>query len=591
MESVDFNPADDARHADAAADAAGRTAAGAAAVASEGAFGYSSGSVCDRSSAADAYAAAPLLNCLLREAAERTGGGEGATRSYRLLGSGRLLRVRAGRRPEGPELRTSGGWHPLSHTELVKLVSDELRQYTGVSNDELPVEIADSREAVASLLAARAAAEPPRDPYVRSEQSLVMGHPHHPAPKARGGAPAASWLPYAPEAYARFPLVFLGLREDQVVEEGGPGAAAAIDSLAAARGGPHVPAGYRLLPAHPWQLDLVGGRRAVREAFADGRLLRLGTGRRPVWPTASIRTLYVPGGGGPAEGRADAGGAFQAGAGTGDHVDVDGDGDGDGGGDLFVKLSLDVRITNDVRRLWRHDLLKLRRTDAAVEAGFAELRRSGSRAAWLPDRGYRTAAFAFEELAVLVRDGLRPHREPGLTPLLAAALAEGYRGSPLAGTSDPAGWWRAYLRQVVPPVLHLFARHGIVLEAHLQNTLVAVDAAGVPAQALFRDAEGVKLLPDIERGAAWQRLVYCLVVNHLTEVAGALAECHPEAAAGLWPAARAEFRRFDAAHGLPEIAALLAAPTLPAKTNLLLRWTRADGAEARYLPLPNPLHC
>lgn len=176
-----------------------------------------------------------------------------------------------------------------------------------------------------------------------------------------------------------------------------------------------------------------------------------------------------------------------------------------------------------------------------------------------------------------------------MSPLLAAALAEGYPGSPLEATADPVGWWRAYLRQVVPPVLHLFARHGVVLEAHLQNTLVAVDAAGVPAQALFRDAEGVKLLPDPDREAAWQRLVYCLVVNHLTEVAGALAESHPEAAGSLWPAARAEFRRFDAAHGLPEIAALLAAPTLPAKTNLLLRWTRADGADARYLPLPNPL--
>lgn len=546
------------------------------------------------SAAADTYAATPLLNCLLREAAEPvplagaagTGGSSGTGGSaaseedgwcaYRLSGSGRLLRVRAGRRPERPELGTGAGWHPLAHTELVKLVSDELRQYTGVSNDELPVEIADSRETIAALLAARAATPPPADPYVRSEQSLVMGHPHHPAPKARGGGPANGWLPYAPEAYARFPLAFLGVREDQVAEEGGPAAAAAIDSLAEALGGPRAPAGYRLLPAHPWQFDLVAGRPAVREALADGRLLALGTGRVPVWPTASIRTLYVPGAGRGAEASDASDAADAAGAGA-------------AAGDLFVKFSLDVRITNDVRRLWRHDLLKLRRTDAAVEAGFAELRRSGSGAAWLSDRGYRTASFAFEELAVLVRDGLAAHAEPGVTPLLAAALAEGYPGSPLAATADPAGWWRAYLRQVVPPVLHLFARHGVVLEAHVQNTLVAVDARGVPVQALFRDAEGVKLLPDLDREAAWQRLVYCLVVNHLTEVAGALAQSHPEAAGELWPAARAEFRRFGAAHDLPEIAALLATPSLPAKTNLLLRWTRADGADSRYLPLSNPL--
>ncbi|MGP3689929.1 IucA/IucC family protein [Streptomyces sp. IBSNAI002] len=532
----------------------------------------------DINAAADAYAATPLLNCLLREAAEPAADhGAGV---YRLRGSGRLLRVRGVRRPQRPELRTADGWHRLGHTELVKLTSDELGRYTGVPNDELPVEINDSRDAVAALLAARSAAEPPADPYLLSEQSLVMGHPHHPAPKARGGAPAASWLRYAPEARARFPLAFLGLREDQAVEEGGAAAAAAIDSLADTLGGPRPPAGYRLLPAHPWQLDLVGSRPPVREAFADGRLLRLGESRLPVWPTASIRTLYVPS---PAA-------------------------------DLFVKFSLDVRITNDVRRLWRHDLLKLRRTDAAVEAGFAALHRAGSAAVWLADRGYRTAGFAFEELAVLVRDGFGArdghgsglgladglgdglgdthaygHLVPGATPLLAAALAEGYAGSPLDLAADPAAWWRAYLRQVVPPVLELFARHGVVLEAHLQNTVIAVDAAGMPVQALFRDAEGVRLLPDPERGAAWQRLVYCLVVNNLAEIAGALGERHPDISGLVWPAVREEFLRYDAERGLPEIAELLAAPALPAKTNLLLRWTRADGADARYLPLPNPL--
>ncbi|MEU3726869.1 IucA/IucC family C-terminal-domain containing protein, partial [Streptomyces sp. NPDC031705] len=304
-------------------------------------------------------------------------------------------------------------------------------------------------------------------------------------------------------------------------------------------------------------LALVAGRPEVREAFADGRLLRLGPTRLPVWPTASVRTVYATG--------PDA--------------------------DLFAKFSLDVRITNDVRRLWRHDLLALRRTDSAVGAGFDGMRRrTGSNAVWLSDRGYRTAAFAFEELAVLVRDGLRTGVAAGATPLLAAALAEGFTGSPLEAAPDPAAWWRAYLRHVVPPVLDLFARHGIVLEAHLQNCLVAVDDRGVPVQALFRDAEGVKLPGDLPREAAWQRLVYCLVVNHLAEVGAAVAERHPRAAGRVWPAVREELLRYDAEHGgLPEVAELLAAPSLPAKTNLLLRWTRADGADARYLPLPNPL--
>ncbi|MEU0677954.1 IucA/IucC family protein [Streptomyces sp. NPDC006172] len=495
---------------------------------------------------AEACAAAPLLNCLLREIAqplserdERDEPNESDGRREHRLPSGRVLRVRGTRRPTEPELHTAGAWHRLDHNALVDLVGDELRRHTGLANHELPAEMHDSRRAVAALLTARARATPPDDPYLRSEQSLLIGHPHHPAPKARGGGPASAWLPYAPEAHARFPLVLLGLREDTVVEEGDTGA---LDALGAA------PPGYRLLPAHPWQLDLA--RRALAPAFADGRLVRLGVTASDAWPTAAIRTLYAP------------------------------------EPDLFLKFSLDVRITNDIRRLWRHDLLRLRRTDAAVTRAFTA---AGGPAAWLSDRGYRTADFAFEELAVLVRDGLRGHLLPGATPLLAAGLVEGFEdfegfeGSPPRRAADPAAWWEAYLAAVVPPVLGAFADHGIVLEAHLQNTLVAVDADGTPVQALFRDAEGVKLLPDVARAAGWERLVYCLVVNHLTEVAAALAEHRP--GFDPWPAVRRELAR----HDLPEVRALLAAPTLPGKTNLLLRWTGADGADARYLPLPNPL--
>ncbi|MEV5916855.1 IucA/IucC family protein [Streptomyces pseudogriseolus] len=493
---------------------------------------------------ADAHAAVPLLNCLLREVAEPLPGAArpDGPRTYRLPHTRRLLRVRGARRPTAPEVHTAGSWRLLTHTELVKLVAEELRRHTGRSNHELPAEMLDSRGAVAALLAARDQAAPPDDPYRRSEQSLLTGHTHHPAPKARGGGPAASWLPYAPEAYARFPLTLLGVREDCLLDEGDT---AALDRLGAA------PPGYRLLPAHPWQLDLAADDLAP--AFADGRLVRLGETRGAVWPTAAVRTVYAP------------------------------------GDDLFLKFSLDVRITNDVRRLWRHDLARLRATDTAVRDAFADGPAGG---AWLSDRGHRTADFAVEQLAVVVRDGFDGRLAPGATPCLAAALVEGFDGDPLAASGRPDAWWEAYLSRVVPPVLAAFHRHGVVLEAHLQNTLIAFDADGLPVQALFRDAEGVKLLasphrpdgpPTVTREAGWERLVYCLVVNHLMEIAAALADHHP----GLdpWPAVRAELAR----HDLPEIPALLTAPTLPAKTNLLLRWTAADGADARYRPLPNPL--
>ncbi|MEV6109721.1 IucA/IucC family protein [Streptomyces sp. NPDC051940] len=498
------------------------------------------------SAAADELAIAPLLACLLREAADPVHGTVHRTRA-----GGRLLRVPPRHRPVSAELHIDGGWRELNHSELVKLVVEELTALTGISNDTLPAEMIDSRDAVAAMLAARAGAAPPDDLWLRSEQSLVMGHPFHPAPKARGGGPADTWLRYAPEAFARFPLVLLAVRVDAVEEDGD---LSALDALGAV-----VPPGHVLLPAHPWQLSLVGRRPAVSEAFADGRLIRLDAPGPWAAPTSSVRTVHLA------------------------------------GDDLFLKFSLDVRITNDVRRLWLHDLARLRTTDAAVAAAFADdaagsaAGSAASSAAWLGDRGYRTVAGLGEELAVVVRDGLRGRVAPGATPVLAAALAEGFDGSPLAGARDAVAWWTAYLRCVVPPVLRAFARHGVVLECHLQNCLVAVDASGLPVQAVFRDVEGVKRVGETSRPAAWERLVYCLVVNHLMEIASALADRHPHAAPALWPTARAELARWARELPLAELTHLLDAPTVPGKTNLLLRWTSADGAASRYVPLRNPL--
>jgi siderophore synthetase component len=272
--------------------------------------------------------------------------------------------------------------------------------------------------------------------------------------------------------------------------------------------------------------------------------------------------------------------------------------------DLSLKFSLDVRITNDIRRLWRRDLRWLAPVDEVVAKAFAE---APAGAAVLADSGYRTARLggedAYEAYAVLVREGFGT---AGARPLLSAGLSEGFNGSPLEGLADPERaleWWRSYVEQVVPPVLHAFFQHGVVLECHLQNVLVAMDADGLPVRAVFRDHEGVKLLtqrhaellasmgpdvptPGVDAGYGWDRLVYCLVTNHLLEIAGAVAEQCPASGRLLWPTAREVFSRY-ADH--PEVRDLLAAPTVPAKTNLLLRWTGADGADSTYTPLPNPL--
>lgn len=504
----------------------------------------------DLSRAADALSIAPLLNCLLREAAEPAWEPSAGQAVHRLRAGGRLLRVRTGHRPSSPELWTGVIWRRLCHAELVDLTAREMRAATGFANSALVAEVTAGRAAVEAILVARARATPPDDVWLRSEQALVMGHPFHPAPKSRGGGgPHAAWLRYAPEAYARFPLVLLGVREDAVIDDGDT---RALDALGQA------PPGYRLLPVHPWQLDLTHRLPAVRTAFAEGRLVRLGATPWKAEATSSVRTVHVP--------------RRSEGAGR--------------AGDLFLKFSLEVQITNDVRRMRRHELRHVRRTDPRVSAAFAAVE---GPAAWLSECGHRTVRGLDETFPVLVRDGLDGRLVPGATAVLAAALPDGFDGNPLDRLTDPLPWWSAYLRQVVPPVLEAYARHGVAVECHLQNTLIAVDTDGIPVQAVFRDTEGAKTIPEVPREAAWQRLVYCLVVNNLSEIAHTLEHRFPGAAEVLWPAARREFERYAEERGFPEALTLLAAPTVPAKANLLSRWIGASGTDPCYLPVPNPL--
>lgn len=349
--------------------------------------------------------------------------------------------------------------------------------------------------------------------------------------------PASEWLPYAPEVHARFSLAHL---EGEFVDDG------------------DVPLPPGVLPAHPWQLSLLG----LPGTVAD----------HEVWPTSSVRTVYDP------------------------------------AADLFYKFSLDVQITNDVRRLWAHDLRWIPPLAGLLRPVFTDIASRFPGAAFLIDRGYRTSPDCFEGLAVVVRDGVRQHLLAGVTPLLAAGISEGFAGNPLDGLSseDALRWFRQYVSVVVPPVLHAFFVHGIVMECHLQNVVVGVDAAGRPAQAIYRDPEGMRLLPrhaallssvdgpggssrGVSEEKGWERLQYCLVVNHLIEIAGAVLDRHPEL--DVWAEARAVFVACARDHGSPELlTSLLRSPFVPAKANLLLRWTRAEGAASRYVDCPNPLY-
>ncbi|CAG6391018.1 iron transporter [Streptomyces cocklensis] len=538
-----------------------------------------------------------LLNCLLREVA--------APRRWAALSSGHLvlrlppdgtwLRVAVRRvsalgahRFAGPVCRYAAGrWTPISWEALAGHTHAALTAHTGVSNDEFPGQVAASHDAVAAALALpRPAGGPdPRSRYLASERSLVFGHRFHPAPKAReAGTDSGAWEAYAPETGAVFPVRLLAVREALVAEERAePGGTAPLDALGQA------PAGYRLLPVHPWQYELLHRHPVLRTALQRGDVRDLGVTGTRFAATASVRTLYD--------------------------------------GDSFLKFSLNVRITNCLRKNAVYELqgaVALTRLLEPVAAdltarfpGHAILREPAFRSVALPGTDGTPDPDLLEGFGVIVREGLAGRTPPGATALLAAAVADEYPTGPAhisrllprdAGPAAVLHWWQAYLGLLVPPVLAAWADHGVVLEPHLQNVLVCVGGDGMPAGVLFRDLEGTKLLRDHHAEAldtlprqvaepltydseqGWTRLAYCLFVNNIGDMLAALADVSPGVEPELWSAVRRTLAAYGARHGRhPRIAALLAGEALPAKANLLTRWRRAADSQAAYVRLPSPL--
>jgi siderophore synthetase component len=506
-----------------------------------------------------------LLNCAVRELCA-PGRQVWPAEPYlvlRLPRAGVMLRARLLRpqlmtpRLAAPVEELRDGWATVGWRRLTELVAGELELITGEANPEFAEQVTASHDAVAVMIGA--GRRPCGDPYLDSEQALLAGHRFHPAPKARQGS---DWPRYAPETGRRFPLHWLAVREDAIVEEGD---VSLLDRL-----GPPVREGYRVLPAHPWQLTLL---EPASEAIID-----LGPYGPEAVPTSSVRTVYVP--------------------------------------DAHLKFSLDVRITNCVRKNAWYELPGAVALTRALRPVFA-----GLSAGLLGEPGYRTVSAAdprlHEGLGVIVRDGVRDF--PG-KPLLAAAIADPYArsGAAVARLLDGSSpehllaWWDAYVRHVAPPVLRAYLEHGVVLEPHLQNVLVSVDEDGMPIQAIFRDLEGTKLLPgpwatflaglpgpvaramtyDAERG--WNRVVYCLFVNHLAEIAAAVADLCPPLERQLWRLTRHHVARCaeetQAGPGsAARLRALLAGVPLPAKANLRTRWARDADRDAVYVSVPNPL--
>ncbi|HET6353852.1 IucA/IucC family protein [Streptomyces sp.] len=466
--------------------------------------------------------------------------------------------------------------------------------------------VADSVRRTADFITDRRAhpePDPRADLFLTAEQSLLLGHPLHPAPKSREGLSDAEAELYSPELRGSFPLHWMAVDRSVLATESAwteQGRTLPAEQLTARLcGGLQLPDHTVALPLHPWQAYELKHRPAVSALLDAGLLHDLGPCGDAWHPTSSVRTVHRP------------------------------------GAPAMLKLSLGVRITNSRRENLRKELRRGVEVHRLLRTGLAEQWRSAHPGfdivrdpAWLAvdtadgeplpglDVMLRHNPFGPDDDAVCIAGLTAPRPWPG-RPGMHSRLAD-IVARLSARTGRPAGavaaeWFLRYLDRVVRPVLWLDATAGIALEAHQQNTLVILDPDGWPVGGRYRDNQGYYFreshraalesrLPGIGSASDTfvsdevtdERFAYYLGINNVFGLIGAFG-AQRLADERVLIAAFRQFLTATAGLGSPLPAQLLEAPTLRSKANLLTRLRGLDelvgpvDTQSVYVTITNPL--
>src|SRR5699024_8948517 len=158
--------------------------------------------------------------------------------------------------------------------------------------------------------------------------------------------------------------------------------------------------------------------------------------------------------------------------------------------------------------------------------------------------------------------------------------------------------------------LRLFIHYGISLEAHVQNSMIAL-RAGWPVRFYVRDLEGASISREqaiaqrwydgqLEESSlalyreqeAWDRLKYYFFVNHLCHLIFTLARYGGGEEGNLWQVVRVVLQEntalFSSTNGKAYLEELLEQPQWSAKANFTSRF-QERGENPLYVPVSNPL--
>jgi siderophore synthetase component len=382
---------------------------------------------------------------------------------------------------------------PLDATAFVL----ELRERLGIA----PSMLAGYLEEVASTLYAAAykhvhqrlcAAELVHADFQTLEGAMTEGHPIFVANNARIGFNARDYRAHAPEHASPQALVWLAVRRERasfactrdltyaalMEQELGPDTLGEFAAQLRARG--HDPAGYLLLPVHPWQWE-----NRLAQLFATdlacGDLVHLGRGRDLYQPQQSIRTFFNL-----------------------SHPHK-----------RYIKTSLSIRNMGFTRGMsamigeratavndWVRDLVSA--DPVLAQCGFSVLREVAFLG--VPHRHYQRASTrradgAKEMLAALYRESPLCRLQPGQRLMTMAALLHVDRDGRalLPALIEASGigidaWLERYLRAYLVPQLHCFHAHRLVFTPHCENVILVLERHA-PVAIIMKDlAEDIGVL-------------------------------------------------------------------------------------------------
>ncbi|MGF1680597.1 IucA/IucC family protein [Photobacterium minamisatsumaniensis] len=432
--------------------------------------------------------------------------------------------------------------------------------------------------------------------FIDTEQMLVFGHWQHPTPKSRQGMLEYHHEFYAPEMKGYFKLNYFQVHHSLVRQRSAllcdteEIIASSLDTEALVR------EDYVVLPMHPLQAQWLLHQPYVIRLIDAGLIVDCGAHGPQFTATSSVRSLYSP--------------AL----------------------DWMFKFSLPVKITNSLRVNKRHELeAGVVMTRLYRKTGFSSLYPSFQIVA---DPAYITVdvpELAESGFEIIIRENsFKQGNDQDTTTL--AALAQ----DPLPGNASllhhqvkrlskahnctlflaAMKWFAAYWECAIEPMIHLYDEHGIALEAHQQNSVLALDQQGLPKTYYFRDNQGyylsksyqayqASLDPDLaivsdlyfDDEMICDRFCYYLMVNNLFAIIGRLGADgivdEPSLLAFAQQRLSGLERRLVGA-GKKFVQRLLHEEKLPMKANLLTRVhdideLQTENEQSVYTFIDNPL--